>query len=117
MTEDDELLQAYTRAGDRAALGRLVARLLDVVYSAALRQTRGDVPLAEDVTQAVFVTLARKAGSIRGRAAMASWLFRTTRYTAANALKMERRRRHHEHRAAEAAARAADAAAASAARA
>ena len=63
----------------------------------------GDRHLAEDVTQAVFVILAKKAKSLRdasGGGALSAWLLSTVRYASANALKMEARRRHHEQQAA-----------------
>ena len=67
----------------------------DFVYSAAMRQTRGDGHLAQDVTQAVFILLAERGTTIRDNQ-LAGWLFNTTRYMAHNALRREARRRRHE---------------------
>ena len=55
-----------------------------------------DAHLAEDVTQAVFILLADKAAGSRGWDPVNGWLFRATRYCAANALKLEKRRQRHE---------------------
>jgi RNA polymerase sigma factor (sigma-70 family) len=77
---------------------RLVAGHVDFVYSAALRQVR-DRHLAEDVTQAVFILLARKGRGISS-GALPGWLFKTTRYVARNAMRMEFRRKNHETQAA-----------------
>jgi RNA polymerase sigma factor (sigma-70 family) len=53
--------------------------------------------LAEDVTQAVFVVLAKKAAKIcNGDGALGAWLLQCVRYAASNAIKMEIRRRKHE---------------------
>jgi RNA polymerase sigma factor (sigma-70 family) len=71
-----------------------------MVYSACLRQV-GDRHLAEEVTQAVFVILARKAGTLGDHIVLGAWLHKTARYAALNALKIERRRRIHERKAAE----------------
>ena len=48
------------------------------MYSAAVRQM-GNADAAKDVTQAVFLTLAEKAGRISCKTALAGWLLRTTR--------------------------------------
>ncbi|HEV8606576.1 MAG TPA: RNA polymerase sigma factor [Tepidisphaeraceae bacterium] len=95
-----ELLQQYAQRGDQQAFARVVAEHVDMVYSACLRQV-GDKHLAEEVTQAVFVILARKAALLPEHMVLGAWLHKTARYAALNALKMERRRRIHERRAAE----------------
>ena len=55
------MLAEYVENGSEAAFRELVARYLDFVYSAAIRLTSGDSHLAEDISQTVFVHLARKA--------------------------------------------------------
>lgn len=60
---DAELLRRYTDEGSQLAFGELVARHMDWVHSAAVRLS-GDHHQADDVTQAVFIALCRRAGSI-----------------------------------------------------
>jgi RNA polymerase sigma factor (sigma-70 family) len=95
---DSTLLSQYARADDQAAFAELVSRHADWVYSASTRLVR-DCHLAQDVTQAVFLLLAQNAAAIADRPVNA-WLFKTTRYCAANALRADRRRRRHERNAA-----------------
>ena len=52
--------------------------------------------LAEDITQVVFILLARKARSLRRETILSGWLYRTTRFTTADVLKSEFRRRRRE---------------------
>src|SRR5271170_4886983 len=92
-------LSQYIQTGSRSALDQLIREHVDFVYATAARQL-GDAHLAEDVTQAVFIVLARRAKSIKREAALPGWLFKTTRYAALNAIKMEQRRRKHEQAAA-----------------
>src|SRR5260221_6957547 len=96
---DYQLLRRYAGGGALApaAFATLVSRHLALVYSVAVRRV-GDRHLAEDVAQAVFLVLARKAGRFNERTILSNWLFCTTRYAAANALKSEARRRHHEYK-------------------
>ena len=96
---ENELLRAYSAAGDGAALAELVRRYAPIVYAAARRQTH-DAAMAEDVCQCVFVTFARRAAGVRSGAALGAWLLQTTRHTAANAMKIHFRRRRHEQAAA-----------------
>jgi RNA polymerase sigma factor (sigma-70 family) len=92
MQNDDlKLLREYARNHSEAAFGTLVTRYVDLVYSVAVRQAR-DPHLAEEITQAVFIILARKAGGLGEQTILPGWLCRTARYAAANALAMERRR-------------------------
>src|SRR6266481_1386734 len=92
---DWELIQQYCRNGSESAFETLVKRHVDFVYCAALRQVR-DPSLAEDVSQAVFLLLARKARSFRSGTVLVSWLFRTTRFIASRALRSECRRQRRE---------------------
>jgi DNA-directed RNA polymerase specialized sigma24 family protein len=68
MRDDQQLLRSYTKEGSEAAFGELVARHVNLVYSAALRQTGGDAHLAKDAAQIVFADLARKAHSVASNA-------------------------------------------------
>ena len=98
--DDYELLQAYAARRAEDAFNALTERYMGLVYSAAVRQT-GNPQAAEDVAQAVFLTLARKAGSISRKVVLAGWLLRTTRYAAANARRLEQRRQYYEREAME----------------
>lgn len=81
-----------------ASLDEWIDQHADFVYAAALRHCAGDVHLAADVTQTVFLILARKRNEVPRRR-ITGWLFRTTRYAASNARKIAARRTYHEHRA------------------
>jgi RNA polymerase sigma factor (sigma-70 family) len=101
---DQELLREYAERRSQRAFAELVGRHAAWVYPAALRQVR-DPHLAQDVTQAVFIVLARKAASLRGRAVLSGWLFNVVRFAASRARRAEARRRRHERAAAALAAR------------
>jgi RNA polymerase sigma factor (sigma-70 family) len=94
--DDQTLLRQYLLGRDERAFALMVGRYVDLVYSAARRQARGDEALAQDITQTVFIHLARKGGTIRRGEALAGWLLATTRFVALNATRAEARRRRHE---------------------
>src|SRR6266571_8581450 len=96
MMPDTELLTRYANRRDEAAFSELVRRHLDHVYSTALRLVGRDTQLAEDVTQAVFTDLARKAGSLRDCQALSGWLHTSARFAAAKVVRAEQRRRQRE---------------------
>ena len=94
-SDDIRLLKQYADENSEAAFAELVARYVNLVYSAALRST-GNAHAAEEITQAVFIILARKAKSFGGKALLSGWLYQTARLTAANYLRGEIRRQNRE---------------------
>src|ERR1035437_2802251 len=97
-TADMTLLREFAATRSETAFAQIVARHLNLVHAAARRRT-GDAPLAEEVAQAVFLILARKAGSLGPKTILTGWLYRTTQYAAADALQQQRRRQQREHQA------------------
>lgn len=92
MISDTELLRNYLDDGAEADFRTLVARRIDFVYASALRQVRGDPHLAEEVTQGVFLDLARKARGLARRTSVTGWLYTSTRFAAMKALRTRSRR-------------------------
>jgi RNA polymerase sigma factor (sigma-70 family) len=93
--EDEALLREYAASHSEAAFRALVERYVPLVYGAALRQLENS-SLAEDVTQAVFIILARKAESLPRGTVLCGWLYRATRFTAEKARRAEYRREQRE---------------------
>ena len=96
MTDDGQLLRQYVEDRSEAAFTELVGRHINVVYFAALRRVGGDRHLAHDVAQSVFADLARKAPTLVDRPVLVGWLYTSTRFAAAQAVRTEQRRRIHE---------------------
>ena len=96
--DDQSLLREYATRQSEAAFETLVSRHIRLVYSAALRQMR-DPHSAEEVAQAVFTLLARKAGQISRQAILSGWLIKTTRFVALAQSRAAARRRQYEHEA------------------
>jgi RNA polymerase sigma factor (sigma-70 family) len=71
--EDAELLGAFVTGLDEAAFEALLRRHGPMVFGVAHRVLKNEAD-SEDVFQATFLLLARKAGSIRKRQSLASWL-------------------------------------------
>ena len=70
---DGELLSVFAGTGDEAAFAELIGRHGAMVQGVCLR-VLGNFHEAQDVTQAVFVTLARKAASLRKDPSVGGWL-------------------------------------------
>lgn len=100
MLDDATLLRDYSENRSGQAFAELVRRHTNLVYSAALRRTGGDVHRAQDVVQHVFNELARKPGPVARHPVLAGWLHTATRNAAINAARAERRRHHYEQQAA-----------------
>ena len=61
---DMELVREYCARQSEPAFETLVHRHVNLVYSTALRQV-GNPAQAEEITQAVFVILARKSAAVK----------------------------------------------------
>ena len=96
--KDMDLVRDYGQNGSETAFAALVQRHINLVYSAALRHV-GTAAHTEEITQAVFIILARKAASLRPDTILEGWLHETTRLTALSFLRGERRRQSREHEA------------------
>ncbi|MEO8426853.1 MAG: sigma-70 family RNA polymerase sigma factor [Verrucomicrobiota bacterium] len=90
---DIELLRYYASNDSEISFSELVRRHIGLVYSTALRQLSGDESMARDVAQTVFSDLARKACLLTDRTSLAGWLYTSTHYAAAKAVRSEERRR------------------------
>lgn len=97
MREPDDigLLRDYGQRHSEDAFAIIVRRYVNLVYSVALRSA-ANPDAAEEITQAVFIILARKATSLSGRTVLSGWLYQTARLTAARFLRTEIRRQKRE---------------------
>jgi RNA polymerase sigma factor (sigma-70 family) len=99
MTCAPDALTAYVTDRSHDAFAQIVRDFGGMVHAAARRQV-GDAHLAEDVTQAVFILLARRAHTIRSSQQIPGWLIKTTYFVSRDALKQKWRREKHEKKAA-----------------
>lgn len=99
--ETNALLKQYVRAGSEPAFRELVDRYVGLVYSTAERLLGSESHLAEDVTQRVFIQLARKASGLPESVSLGGWLHRSTCHMVATTLRSEWRRHARERQAME----------------
>jgi len=85
------LVREFVASRSEQAFATLVDRHIGLVYTAAARQA-AEAELAREIAQAVFIILARKAASLGPKTILSAWLYRTTSYVAADAMKSRRRR-------------------------
>lgn len=95
---DGELLAAHIR-GDQEAFARIFSRHASLVFGVAQR-VLGNSAEAEEVAQAVFLLLVRKARGLTGQANIAGWLHRSSWYAATVARRNRARRAEREREAA-----------------
>jgi RNA polymerase sigma factor (sigma-70 family) len=94
-SSDAALLQRFTAHRDEEAFAALVRRHGPLVLGACRRVLR-DLHEAEEVSQAVWLVLARKAASVRPPGRLAAWLHGVAHHLALNARRAAARRRRHE---------------------
>ena len=96
---DGELLAEFAARRHEPAFAELVRRHGGMVLSVC-RSVVGNTPDAEDAAQAVFLTLAKKAGNSTVQTHLVGWLHRVAWYVAARAAEARAVRRRHEQEAA-----------------
>lgn len=87
-----KLLASYRRTGSETAFADLLRRYTNLVYSVAKRRL-SDESLAEEVTQMVFIRLAKAPPDLKHDGELASWLHRTAVHVAIDVWRSETRRR------------------------
>lgn len=90
-TTDGELLQSFLQGQSEAAFAELMQRHSAMVFAVA-RRLLGSATDAEDVSQATFLLLARKAGTLRRERSLAGWLYGVARRLSADLRKQQKRR-------------------------
>src|SRR6516165_257259 len=92
---DADLLERFLARRDEEAFAALLGRHGPMVLGVC-RRVLGDAHAAEDAFQATFLILVRRAGAIRKRAALGSWLHGVAYRAALKARAREACRRRHE---------------------
>lgn len=92
---DTELLDRFARRGDQAAFSALVSRHGGLV-AGVCRRVLGDEHAAEDASQAVFLVLAKRAGSVSRPDRLSAWLYGVALRTSRRAKTLTARRRSRE---------------------
>ncbi|EEF59232.1 RNA polymerase sigma factor [Pedosphaera parvula] len=92
---DSALLREYLHQHSEDAFRALVQQHTNLVFGTALRRT-GNATAAEEITQNVFLILARKAIWLQSHTSLAAWLHHTTLFEARQWWRGESRRQRRE---------------------
>jgi len=95
---ETELLQAFREKRSESAFTELVRRYAGLVYSVAKRRVTNPT-LAEDITQLVFIRLAKTPPPAKSPGELAAWLHRITVNVTIDTWRSESRRRNREQQA------------------
>jgi RNA polymerase sigma-70 factor (ECF subfamily) len=91
--EDDETLAHRAAAGDESAFDALASRHIDRVYAIALKWCSGNRADAEDITQEVFLKLARNIHHYKPAGRFTTWLYQVVVNEARDSYRREKARR------------------------
>jgi RNA polymerase sigma factor (sigma-70 family) len=97
---DRELLRTFALENSERAFAQLVERYVRLVFGTAMRLV-SDEQAAQEISQEVFIELARKASWLSGEVMLGGWLYRTAVFKARQWWRTEERRKQREARAAE----------------
>ncbi|SPE51351.1 RNA polymerase, sigma-24 subunit, ECF subfamily [Verrucomicrobia bacterium] len=92
---DKDLLRDFIEHRSETAFQALSERHADLVFATALRRV-GEASAAQEVTQDVFVALARKAPWLKGETSLTGWLYKAALFQARRWWRGEMRRRRRE---------------------
>src|SRR4051794_20643852 len=92
-TDDMDLVRDFAEGSSEEAFAELVRRHVNLVYSVALRRL-GNPHEAEEVAQAVFIILAKKAANLRPGTILSGWLYQAAQMTSLNFQRAAIRRQH-----------------------
>lgn len=92
LAQDHDLLRDYAERGTEGAFRALVERHSGMVHGVA-RRLVGNEHAAADITQSVFLALARKSSALPRSVPLAGWLHTAARYAASHWRRSEARRR------------------------
>jgi RNA polymerase sigma factor (sigma-70 family) len=88
---DNDLITRFLDGDRQNAFRALVEKHSAMIYGCA-RRIVGDHETAQDVTQAVFILLSRKAPDLKNHRSITGWLYRCASLVSRDALKLSRRR-------------------------
>ena len=93
--DDWKQLKDYAQNGNEKAFATLMNRHIGLVYGVAIRKL-GDTARAEGVTQAVFLTLAQQASTLKRQGTLSTWLYSTASHKAIDLLRTDTARKRRE---------------------